>query len=77
MRHRAERSNESHDELALELLARKSKVPPSEVARLYEHARAELGAGARIKSFLGIFALRRVRTILHQRATSSGVSPLR
>ena len=74
---RADRSNESRDDLAVELLARESKVPAAEVARLYEHARAELEVGARIKSFLGIFALRRVRRILRQRETSSTVPPLR
>ena len=71
---RADRSNDSHDELAVELLARDSKVPAAEVAQLYEHARAELEVGARIKSFLGIFALRRVRKILRQRVPSGSQS---
>jgi hypothetical protein len=39
----------------------------NEVARLYEDARAELEAGARIRNFLGIFALRNVRKTLRQR----------
>lgn len=42
-------------------------MPVSEVARLYEEARAELEAGARIRSFLGIFAIRNVRKLLRQR----------
>lgn len=35
-----------------------------EVVRLYEDARAKLAVGARIKGFLGIFALRNVRKML-------------
>lgn len=52
-------------------------MPASVVARLYEHVRAELEMGARIKGFLGILALRKVRKILRQRETSSSVSPVR
>ena len=51
----------------IEHLARESQVPVEEVARLYEDARAELEAGARIKGFLGIFAIRNVRRLLRQR----------
>ena len=40
----------------------------NEVARLYEDARAELEAGARVRSFLGIFALRKVRNTLRERS---------
>jgi hypothetical protein len=40
----------------------------NEVARLYEDARAELEAGARIRNFLGIFALRNVRKTLLERS---------
>ena len=58
-------------------MAREAQVPVSEVGRLYEHVHAELEVGARIKAFLGILALRKVRKILRQRATSSSVSPLR
>lgn len=60
-------SGRSHPQHAIELLARESQVPVSEVARLYEDARAELEIGARIKGFLGIFALRNVRKLLRQR----------
>jgi hypothetical protein len=74
---RADRSSESHLQRSVERLAREAQVPASEVARLYEHARAELEVGARIKGFVGIFALRKVRKILRQRATSSSVSPVR
>jgi hypothetical protein len=52
---------------ALELLARESAMPVNEVARLYEDARAGLEAGARIKDYVGIFALRNVRNMLRQR----------
>lgn len=51
----------------IEHLARESQVPVDEVAQLYENARAELEAGARIKGFLGIFAMRNVRRLLRQR----------
>ena len=58
-------------------MAREAQVPVNEVGQLYEHAHAELEVGARIKGFLGILALRQVRKILRQRATSSSASPFR
>jgi hypothetical protein len=60
-------SHGPHDQRAIERLARESQVPVNEVARLYEDARARLAVGARIKGFLGIFALRNVRQMLRQR----------
>ena len=51
----------------IEFLAREAQVPESEVAVLYENAHAELEAGARIRGFLGIFAMRNVRKALLQR----------
>ena len=57
----------SHHQRAIEHLARESQMPVDEVAQLYEHARAELEVGARIRAFLGIFALRNVRKILRGR----------
>jgi len=60
----------SHHQRAIEHLARESQVPVGEVARLYDDARAELEVGARIKGFLGIFALRNVRRMLRQRGAS-------
>jgi hypothetical protein len=60
-------SNSSHHERAIESLARESQVPVDEVARLYDDARAELEVGARIRGFLGIFAIRNVRRVLRQR----------
>jgi hypothetical protein len=64
-------SNRSHQQRAIEGLARESQVPVNEVAQLYEDARAELEVGARIRGFLGIFALRNVRKMLRQRGASS------
>ena len=61
-------SRESHHERAIESLAEESQVPVNEVARLYEDARAKLETGARVRSFLGIFALRNVRKTLRQRS---------
>jgi len=60
-------SNETHHQRAIEFLARESQAPVSEVAQLYEEARAKLEVGARIRSFVGIFALRNVRKALRQR----------
>jgi Protein of unknown function (DUF3562) len=57
----------SHQQRTLERLARESQVPVAEVAQLYERARAELEVGARIRGFLGIFAIRNVRKALRQR----------
>jgi len=50
------------------LLAEESQVPVDEVAKLYEHERAELATGAHITKFLHIFAIRNVQHILRQRA---------
>jgi uncharacterized protein DUF3562 len=61
-------SKESHHQRAIESLAEESQVPVNEIARLYEDARAELEAGARIRSFIGIFALRKVRKTLLERS---------
>jgi len=61
-------SKESHHRRAIESLAEESQVPVNEVAQLYEHAHAELEAGARVRSFLGIFALRSVRKTLLERS---------
>lgn len=61
----------SHPQQAIELLARESATPVKEVARLYEDARAGLEVGARIKDYLGIFALRNVRNVLRQRTSRS------
>jgi hypothetical protein len=63
------------------LLAKESHQSVAEVARLYEHERAELASGARITKFLHIFAIRNVQEILRQRAAeelrlSSGVRPI-
>ena len=56
----------------IEHLARESQVPVDEVAKLYDDARAELEAGARIKGFIGIFAIRNVRRLLRQRKPGLG-----
>jgi len=50
------------------LLAEESQVPVDEVAKLYEHERAELATGAHITKFVHIFAIRNVQHILRQRA---------
>jgi Protein of unknown function (DUF3562) len=56
----------------IEHLARESQVPVDEVAQLYDSARAELEADARIKGFIGIFAIRNVRRLLRQRKPGLG-----
>jgi 2-phospho-L-lactate transferase/gluconeogenesis factor (CofD/UPF0052 family) len=53
----------------IESLARESELPIDEVAHLYEGELAELGVGARITSFLPIFAIRNVQDILRRRGT--------
>jgi Protein of unknown function (DUF3562) len=58
----------SHQERAIEFLARESQVPVDEVARLYEDEWAELEDGARITGFLAIFTTRNVREILRRRS---------
>jgi hypothetical protein len=58
----------SHQQRAIEFLARESQVPVSEVTQLYEDARAKLEVGARVRTFLGIFAIRNVRKLLRQRS---------
>ena len=60
-------NHRSHHQRALERLARESQVPVGEVAQLYDEAWAQLEVGARIRAFLGIFALRNVRRILRGR----------
>jgi hypothetical protein len=51
----------------VELLADEAQVPVGEVAALYESVHAELESGARIRGFLDIFAMRKVRELLGQR----------
>lgn len=69
-------SDAPHSQRAIERLAREAQVPVNEVARLYEEARARLAAGARIKSFIGIFALRSVRKLLRPRGAGALALPL-
>ena len=58
----------SHHQRTIEHLARESQVPVDEVAQLYdEGAGRARGRRARIKGFLGIFAIRKVRKLLRQR----------
>ena len=52
------------------LLAKESQQPVADVAKLYEHERAELALGAHITKFLDIFAIRNVQQILLQRAAN-------
>jgi hypothetical protein len=54
---------------AVEFLAHEAHVPIDDVAHLYGNELAKLEVGARIKSFLPIFALRNVRDILRDRTS--------
>jgi hypothetical protein len=56
-------------------LARKSALPIDEVTRLYEHELAGLQASARIKSFIPILTVRRVRELLRKRGIKAPTSP--
>ena len=58
----------------VEFLAQDSKVPIEDVATLYEHERSALAAGARVTSFIHIFAIRNVQEILRDRADERGSS---
>ena len=60
--------SKSHQQRAIEFLARESQVPIDEVARLYEKEWAELGDGARITGFLAIRTARNVRETLRRRS---------
>jgi Protein of unknown function (DUF3562) len=62
----AQPRQESHQQRAIEFLAKESEASVDEVARLYDSKRAELGVGARITGLLPILALRRVRELLRQ-----------
>jgi hypothetical protein len=64
----ADHRKRSHHQRAIEFLASESRVPIAEVARLYEDALVKLEVGARVKSFLGIFAFRKVRKTLRERS---------
>jgi hypothetical protein len=65
----AEHIIQSHQKQAVEFLAHESHVPIDDVAQLYGDELAKLEVGARIKGFLPIFAIRRVRDVLRQRGT--------
>jgi hypothetical protein len=54
---------------AIELLARESRVPVDEVARLYRNEWAELEDGARITGVLGMFTTRNVREMLRRHSS--------
>ena len=53
---------------AIECLAQESQVSVDDVARLYANELAKLEVGARIRSFLPIFAIKKVREVLRLRS---------
>lgn len=55
------------DRKQIEVLARDSQLPVDEVVTLYEHELAELGQGARVTTYLHLFAIRNVQEILRRR----------
>ncbi|MEO5676837.1 MAG: DUF3562 domain-containing protein [Usitatibacter sp.] len=57
-------------------LARESRVPIEDVAKLYEHELAELAVGAHLTKFLHIFAIRNVQEILRKRSAEEQASGL-
>jgi hypothetical protein len=65
-----EHSEQSHQDPAVEFLAKESKVSVDDVARLYENELAELEIGARVTGFIPIIAIRNVRATLRQRWTA-------
>ena len=56
-------------------LAGDSDVPIADVATLFERERAGLAVGARITTFLNIFAIRHVQAILRQRSADKPIAP--
>lgn len=62
-------SEKSHQDLAVEFLAKESNVSIEDVARLYRSELARLAFGAHISLFLPIFAIRNVREVLRLRRT--------
>ena len=68
----ADSGKRSSEQRAIEFLAEESQVPVDEVAQLYKDAHSKLEVGARIRPFLGIFAMRNVRKILRQRSAQIG-----
>jgi hypothetical protein len=63
----AEHNTRSDKEPAVEFLARESHLPVGDVEQLYVDEMAKLALGARINSFLSIFAIRNVRELLLKR----------
>ncbi len=63
----APQSSQADQQRIIEFLSRESQVPIDEVAHLYEDELAELNIGARIKSFVPIFAIRNVQETLRKR----------
>jgi len=55
-------------ERIVEVLADEAHVPYRDVAVLYEQIRSGLAQGARVKTFLHIFAIRNVQAILRAAA---------
>jgi len=65
----------------VDFLAKESQRPVAEVAKLYEHERAELASDAHITKFLHIFAIRNVQEMLRKQAldelaTQAGPHPI-
>ncbi len=67
----AEQGKQADRKRLVEFLSQESKVPIDEVAHLYEDELAELDIGARIKSFLPIFAIRNVQETLRKRSVAA------
>ena len=57
-------------------LARESDMPIAEVATLFEHEWARLAVGARITTFLNVFAIRQVQEALRRRNADGRTVPI-
>lgn len=62
----APHKNPDHKQIVASLAA-EFNAPIDEVATLYEREQAELSAGAKVTTFLHVFATRHVQEILRQR----------
>ncbi|HET6470942.1 MAG TPA: DUF3562 domain-containing protein [Pseudomonadales bacterium] len=57
----------------INVIARESAVSIDEVARLYDHERAALEASSRIKAFVPVFVMRKVRDLLRRHASNQPI----
>jgi hypothetical protein len=68
MSHQRSRLDASEFQSITESLARKTNTPVEQVEEIYASESAELERTARIKTFIGVLATKRTRTVLSARS---------